>query len=129
MVILVKRFENDYLIARVRDGEQRRDHAFGGPAADRNFAFRVDFEPVGARIFTGDGVAERLRAPGDRVLVVVGLYGVDGGLFEVHRGGEIGVALGEVDRAVPDRQTRHLADDGLGKVGGTGAAKALRGRG
>ena len=40
-----------------------------------------------------------------------------GGLLDEVRGGEIGVALGEVDRAVEHREARHLADDGLGEDG------------
>ncbi len=58
-VILVERLEDDELVARIGDGQQRRDHALGGPAADGDLALRIVIEPVPAAIFRGDGFAER----------------------------------------------------------------------
>ena len=100
MVVLVKRLENDDFVAGVGDGQQRGDHAFGGAAADGDFAFGIDFQAVGARVFCRDRVAERLRAPRDGVLIVIRRDGVDGGLFEIDGRGKIGKALRQIDGAV-----------------------------
>ena len=58
-------------------------------------------------------VAEALRAPGDRVLVDVGIDRALGGFLHLGRRGEIGESLREVDRAVDRREPRHLADHRL----------------
>ena len=79
-----------------RDG----DHAFGGAADDGDLALGVEFEAVVAQVLGGDGVAEGLGAPGDGVLVEVGVDGVGGGVLEFLGRGEVGEALGEVDGAV-----------------------------
>ena len=55
---------------------------------------------------------------------MIGFDGLDRGLFEIDRRGEIGKALGEIHGAVTDREARHLADDGFGELRGTIALKS-----
>ena len=47
---------------------------------------------------------------------MIGFDGPHRRLFEIDRRGEIGEPLGEIDRAVANRQARHFADYGLGEV-------------
>ena len=56
---------------------------------------------------------------------MIGLDGPDRRLFEIDRRREIGETLGEVHRAVTNREPRHLADHGLGEVRGAVALKGL----
>ncbi len=111
IVILVKRFENNHFIARI--GDRRSNDAIMpsvGPAADRNLALRIGFEPIRPHVFSRDGLPERLRPPGDRILVMIGENGLDRRLFQFRRSGEIRKPLGEIGGIRPNRQTRHLAD-------------------
>ena len=71
-VVFVVGFEDHNLVARIGNGEQRRDHALGGAAANCDFPLGIDLQAVMAAILGGDGVAERLGAPGDGVLINVG---------------------------------------------------------
>ena len=57
-------------------------------------------------------------APGDRVLVDVGVDRGRRGVLDLGRAGEVGEALGEVDRAVLEREAGHLADHRFGEAGG-----------
>ena len=123
-VILIERLEENHFIARIEHREHGRDHAFGGAAADRDFALGVEVHRVVARVLGRDGVAERLGAPGDGVLVDIGVDSCRGGAFERFGRGEIGKALGEIGGAVADGQARHLADYGFGEIGDALAAKA-----
>ena len=75
-VVFVEGLEEDHFVAGVEHRQQAGDHALGGAAADGDFALGVDLHAVGAPILGGDGVAEGLGAPGDRVLVDVGVDGV-----------------------------------------------------
>ena len=66
------------------------------------------------------------RAPGDGVLVDVGVDGARRrGLDRLGRG-EVGEPLRQVDRAVPMRQPGHLADDRFGEAGGLAGDPELR---
>ena len=67
-----------------------------------------------------DRVAQRLAAPGDRVLVDVVVDGRRGGVLELGRAREVGEALGEADRAGRHRQPVHLADDRFAEALGLG---------
>ena len=48
-VVFVIRLEDDHFVAGIGDGQQRRDHAFGGAAADGDFALGIEFEAVVSR--------------------------------------------------------------------------------
>ena len=118
-VVLVERLEDHDLVARVQEREHRRDHSLGRAAGHRDVGLRVD-RPVGIeplRLGT-DGVAEVLGAPRDCVLVDVVVNRSAGGFLELGRTGEVGEALGEVDRVVLLGDAGHLADDRLGELGG-----------
>ena len=101
-VVLVERLEDDDLVARVEQPEHRRDHRLGRAAGDGDLGLRVDGAPAREvpRRRRGDRVAQRLRAPGDRVLVDVGVDGLGDRVLELGRAGEVREALGEADRAV-----------------------------
>ena len=124
-VVFVERLEQDHLVARVEHGQQGGDHAFGGAAADRDFALGIEFQAIGAPVLGGDGVAEGLGAPGDGVLIDVGGDGVGRGALQRGGRGEIGKALGQVDGAVAEGQAGHFADDGFGESGYPLAAEAV----
>ena len=111
-VVLVERLEDHDLVAGVDQPEHRRDHPLGGAAHDRDVG-------VGARRparmpasrLRGDRLAQRLRAPRDRVLVDVGEERGRGRLLQLLRRREVREALGEAHRAGLDREAVHLADD------------------
>ena len=92
-VVFVKRLEQHHLVARVEHRHHGGDHAFGGAAAHRDLAFGIVLHPIGARVLGGDGIAKRLGAPGDGVLVDVGGDGLGRGLLQCFGGGEVGEAL------------------------------------
>ena len=115
-IVFIKRLEDDHFIAGIDDRHHRRHHRFGRAASDADFALRVDFHAEIPRRFFDDGVAEILRAPGDRILIHVGHDGVAGGELDLFRRGEIGKALRQVDRAIEMRLPRHLADDRFGEL-------------
>ena len=60
-------------------------------------ALGVELQAGETPVLGGDGVAQRLGAPGDGVLVDVGLDRLAGGVLERLGRGEIGEALGQVD--------------------------------
>ena len=96
-----------------------------------DFAFGIDANSLRALEFFDDGVAQRFRAPGDRVLIDVVGDGLAGGFLDFCGRGEIRESLREIDGVVLQRQARHFADDGLGELLGFGrkhAAGELRHR-
>ncbi len=88
-VVLVERLEDDDFIAGIDHGQQHVDHAFGGSAADRDFAFRIDIDSQKAFCLYGQGIAELFRTPGDGVLVDVGENRIGGGLLQDFGRGKI----------------------------------------
>ena len=64
-VVLVVRLEDHDFVARIEHGEQRREHRLGRAAADGDLA-RAHVHAVPPREIGGDGLAQVLRAPGDR---------------------------------------------------------------
>ena len=113
-VILVERLEDDHLVTGIDGGEQRGDHGLGRAAGDAELGLGVD-RPTGVGLcdLRGDAVAERLRSPGDGVLVDVVVDGRLGRVLELLRAGEVGEALRQVDAAGSRAQARHLADHRL----------------
>ena len=116
-VVLVERLEHDDLVARVEETEHRRDHRLGRAAGDGHLGLRVDRVPARelARGRRGDRVAQRLAAPGDGVLVDVGIDRGRDGRLQLGRAGEVGKALREADRAGRHGQAVHLPDDRFGE--------------
>ena len=114
-VVLVVGLEDDDLVAGLHEGKHRRHHRFSRATGDRDLALGVDFEAVVPPDFLRDGVAETRIAPGDGVLVDVGRDRFDGGAFDEIGRGEIGEALGQVDRTVFEGEARHLADHRFGE--------------
>ena len=119
----------------------RRHHRLGDAAADRDLLVGDDRHAVAARELAGDRLAQRPRAPGDRVLVDVGLDRRAGRVLDDRGRREVGEPLRQVDAAVQLVQPRHLADDRLGELRrllrtgelghrtvSSGGATALRGR-
>ena len=119
-VILVVRLEDHDFVARIEHAEHRRDHRLGRAARDRDLCLRVDLAEARevARRRLGDGIAERLRAPGDRVLVDVSVDGIRDRPLELRRAREVGEALRQADRALGHRHPVHLADDRFGEGSG-----------
>ena len=100
-VVLVVRLEDDDLVARVEQPEHGGHHRLGRAAGDGDLGLGIDRAPAG-ELAGGRGrdrVAQRLAAPGDRVLVDVVADGGRGGVLELGRAREVGEALGQADRA------------------------------
>ena len=88
----------------------RGHHGFGRAAADGDLALGIERNALRLREFCRDGVAQRFRAPRDRVLVDVAVDCVFGGLLDFSGGGEIRESLREIHGAVLHGQPRHFAD-------------------
>ena len=99
-VVLVERLEHDDLVAGIDDREERADHRFGRAAGDGDHRLRIDAHAIEVAVGLRDRIAQRLRAPGDRVLVDVRVDRALRGLLERGRRGEIREALREVDAAM-----------------------------
>ena len=72
-IIFIERFKNNYFIAWVDKGQHRGNHALGGAAGDGYFSLRIGRDSDIASILFSDRVAKRFVAPGNGVLVDVGL--------------------------------------------------------
>ena len=123
-VIFVEGFEDDDFVAGIDDGHHGGHHGFGGAAADGDFALGVVGDVLGAGEFFDDGVAQRLGAPGDGVLIDVVGDGLAGGFFYFFGGGEIGETLGEIYGVVLQGEAGHFADYGFGELLGFGGEHA-----
>ena len=121
-VVLVVRLEDDDLVARVQQPEHGGHHRLGRAAGDGHLGLGIDRAPAGemAGGRGRDRVAQRLAAPGDRVLVDVVAHGRRGGVLELGRAREVGEALGQADRAGRNGQPVHLADDRFAEAFGLG---------
>ena len=62
-VVLVERLEDDHFVAGIDDRHHRRDHRFGGAAADGDLALGIDRHALSARELRGDGVARTPSRP------------------------------------------------------------------
>ena len=78
--------------------------------------------------FLGDGVAKRLRAPGDRVLIDVRGDGFLRGALDFGGSGKIGKALRKIDGVVLQREARHFADHRFGELLGLRGESGASGR-
>jgi len=115
-VVLVKGLEDDHLVARVHQRQQRRDHALGGAAADHDLALRIERQAGEVRVLGHQRVTQALRAPRDGVLVDVGQHGARRLLLDRPGRREVRETLREVDGAVRAGEPGHLADDRLGEA-------------
>ncbi len=116
-VVLVHRVEQDDLVAGVEQRQQRGDHRLGRTTGHADLALGVDAPPgIGPADLRSDGTAEVGGAPGDRVLVEVGVERRLGCLLQLVGAGEVGKALREVDRVVGEGEPGHLADHRLGEA-------------
>ena len=68
--------------------------------------------------FIRDGVAQRFRAPGDRVLIHVRGDGFLRGALDFGGSGKIGKTLRKIHGAVMDREARHFAYYRFGEKSG-----------
>ena len=105
----------------------RRHHGFGGTAANGDLALGIDGHALGAREFLDDRVAQRLRAPGDGVLIVVGGDGRARRFLDFGGRGKIRKALRQIDGLVLHGQARHFADHRFGELFGLGGDHVARG--
>src|SRR5262249_38186312 len=70
-VVFIERLEHNDLVAGIDDGHYGGHHGFGRAAANRDLTFRVIGDGLRALEFFDNGVAQRLRTPGDGVLIDV----------------------------------------------------------
>ena len=124
-VILVKRLEDHHLVSGIAHRQQGRDHGFGGAAANRDFALRIDRDALPQLHLPGNGVAQVLRSPGNGVLIDVGCDRFLRRTLDLSGCGKIRKALREVDRVVQHGLARHFADDGFREVRNLTAEKRL----
>jgi hypothetical protein len=75
-VILVEGLKDDDLFIRINDGQKGGDHAFGRPAADRDFCLRIHTHPVVPGKFLGNALAQGWGSPGYGILVHIGIDGL-----------------------------------------------------
>ena len=118
-VVLVKRLRDDHFVARIQECEERRRHGLRGAAGHGHLALGIDLEVVHPPVLFGDREAQDGTAPGDRVLVDVSPNCGAGRFLHGLRHREIWEALRQIDGAVRLGDPRHLADNGLGKRGGS----------
>ena len=117
-VVLIKRREDDDLVAGVRDRHHGGHHGLGGAAGDHDVLVGVDRHTHKVLLLGRERLTHGLRAPRDGVLMVERLgVGRDGAkaLEQLRRGIEVREALREVDGAVLIGDARHAADDRIGE--------------
>ena len=114
-VVLVERLREDHLVAGVDQREQGDEHRLGAAAGDGDLGLGVDVQAEVPAGVLGDRLAEVAGAPGDGVLVDVGLDRPAGGGLDLGGGGEVGHPLGQVHGAVLGGLDRHPADHALGE--------------
>ena len=119
-VVLVKRLEDDHLVARIDHRQHRRDHRLGRAACNRDIEVGIARDAVVAAHLVGDRAAEIRRPVRDRVLVVFLVDCALGRFLDFRRRREIGKPLRQVHRAALERPPRHLSNYGLGEQSGLG---------
>ena len=115
-VVFVEGLEDHDLVALVADRQQRGDHRLGRAAADDDFFFRIDVDPLPLLHLPGNRIAQTLRAPGDGVLIHVGGDRLLRGPLDLCGRGKIGKSLRQIDGVILHRLPRHLANHRLGKM-------------
>src|SRR6266436_5181527 len=115
-IIFVERLEHHDFVAGIDDGHHRRHHRFRRAAANGDFALGIDAHTLRALEFLDDSVAQRLRTPGDGVLVDVVGNGLPRCFLDFRGRGEIRETLRKVDGVVLQRQPRHFANHRFGEL-------------
>ena len=117
-VVLVKRGENDNLVARIGDCHHRSHHRLGAAAGRNDLGVRVDPAAHEIGLLGGQRFAEVLRTPGDGILVVILIGHLCQTVEQLLRRLEVRETLRQVNRIILHGNARHTADDRVGKSGG-----------
>jgi hypothetical protein len=115
-VVLVIRLENHHLVARIENGQQRREHRFRRSAAHRHLC-GADRHAVPTGKIRRDGFAKVFGAPCDRILIDIALDRAARGVLDRLVRREIRKALRQVDGVVFLGEPRHLPDNRLRELG------------
>ena len=114
-VILIKRREDDDLVAGIADGHHRAHHCLGAAAGDKNLGLRIDLAAVGLALLAGERLTEVLRAERDGVLMRALVSHLAQAVGDRLGRREIREALGKIDGADLVADAGHTPDDGIGK--------------
>ena len=117
-VVLVKRGENDNLVARIGDCHHRSHHRLCAAAGRDDFGVRVDPAAHEIGLLGGQRLAEVLRTPGDGILVVILVGHLRQTVEQLLRRLKVRETLRQVYRVILHGNARHAADDRVGKAGG-----------
>ena len=125
-VVFVEGLEDDHLVCRIDDGQQRRHHRLGGAAGDGDVQVGIHVDPVVPAELFGNCLAQPRSAPGDGVLIVAFPQRLCRGVEQFTRRVEIGKSLGQVDAVVEIVQAGHFANDRLCEQSDACGRAALR---
>ena len=117
-VVLVKRGENDNLVARIGDCHHRSHHRLGAAAGRDNFGVRVDPAAHEIGLLGSQRLTEVLRTPGNRILVVILVGHLRQTVEQLLRRLKVRETLRQVYRVILHGNARHTADDRVGKASG-----------
>ena len=117
-VVLVKRGENDNLVARIGHRHHRSHHRLGAAAGRDNFGVRVDPAAHEIGLLGGQRLTEVLRTPGNGILVVILVGHLRQTVEQLLRRLKVRETLRQVYRVILHGNARHTADDRIGKAGG-----------
>ena len=117
-VVLVKRGENDNLVARIGDCHHCGHHGLGAAAGRDNFGVRVDPAAHEIGLLGGQRLTEVLRTPGNGILVVILVGHLRQTVEQLLRRLKIRETLRQVYRVILHGNARHAADDRVSKAGG-----------
>ena len=117
-VVLVKRGENDNLVARIGDRHHRGHHGLRAAAGGDDFGVRIDPAAHEIGLLGGQRLAEVLRTPGNGILVVILVGHLRQTVEQLFRRLEVREALRQIYRIILHGNARHTADDRVGKAGG-----------
>ena len=104
-------FEDDHCVAGIDERQHHVAQELGCTAGDADLGERIDVHPGTATPHGGDRLTQTNGTRHGSVLVVVGLDGLDSGVFDKVGTGEVGEALTEVDGVVLDCQGAHLGEN------------------
>jgi hypothetical protein len=127
-VAVVEGLDEDDLVARIQQAQQRGRDGLGGAAGDEHLGERIVGGAVQAGLALGQRRDQLGVAHGPRVLVVALTQGAHHRVYDLRRTIEVREALGEVDGAVLLGQAGHLAEDGGAKRPELLAGKGAHGR-
>ena len=117
-VVLVKRGENDNLVARIGDCHHRSHHRLGAAAGGDDFGVRVDPSTHEIGLLDGQRLTEVLRTPGNGILVVILVGHLRQTVEQLLRRLKVRETLRQIYRIILHGNARHAADDRVGKAGG-----------